>query len=792
MLLHGAGHSGILANVSALPSSFAVSLAPRVDRATLEHGSVTWAQLVRMLTTFRAYRAKDAAPLWSPTLYPGKGTRADAGVAALSCAVFDLEGPRHSPLASDALRALSGRLEGIAAVVHQTYSGPGHFRLVLPFADPCPVGHWAMVWAGIVAAYDLPADPTCQNPSRIYFVPSLNPATGSAPVKASQEGRTLDWRVFSRPAVKPPLAESVTNGLHTPPPQGKTKTQKTVPDFGIGFGEAREGEGFPAPESGGFSLEPLLSALKAVRKSESKPIANLLLSGAPLAQEGDRDNSVNRAAGLLAGAAPPGTPKGAMMAVLERSMLKMPLEPEGEGYWRAKARSCLDRALKRREQRDQKDAAVASYLDGALDPDPDPSVVAPAPVSDAWKGKLKSTKDGTLRATAANVVTILRNDPEWTGHLRLNVVTKELDVTSKGPLAGVALQAQAAIAAQWFSDTANMDVTLALVAECIGAVAAMNPIDPLAEQLRALKWDGVPRAHTLLTRYFASTDDERYLASVSKRFLVALVARALAPGCKQDSMLILSGPQGIGKSRALGILAGGPKYFSDSKIDISTKDGMLPGATKWLIEFAELEGFKGRDAGALKQYLSSAQDYFRMPYARVAENYPRRSVCVGTTNEEEVIDDLTGARRFWMVRCGDTLDVEALKRDRDQLIAEAVALYDAGERWWMEGEEAEWQKAKAREHEIVDFIEVKLGQWLSGISGDQQKRGFTSFEAGAAILNGERVSRAEQMRIGQTLRKLGCRKKRVMGDWKYFPDAELITRLESTTVFFAPPTEAEA
>jgi hypothetical protein len=206
--------------------------------------------------------------------------------------------------------------------------------------------------------------------------------------------------------------------------------------------------------------------------------------------------------------------------------------------------------------------------------------------------------------------------------------------------------------------------------------------NPLVEYLTGLQWDGVERIRTFFSNYFNSPEEEAYLVAVGENWLTSLVARAFQPGCKADNMLILEGAQGIGKSRALRALGG--EYYRESTVhDLGNKDFIQNMCGAWIYDINELRALKRSDHATIKSLLSSCEDSIRLPYGRLTTTLKRSCVIVGTTNEVAYLSDDSGARRFWPVRCGYTVEVDMLERDRGQILAEAVARYKKGESWWV-------------------------------------------------------------------------------------------------------------
>lgn len=221
---------------------------------------------------------------------------------------------------------------------------------------------------------------------------------------------------------------------------------------------------------------------------------------------------------------------------------------------------------------------------------------------------------------------------------------------------------------------------------------------PVREYLAGLRWDGQPRLDDWLVTYGGATDSP-YVRAVGALPLKAAVRRVRQPGAKFDELLILESAQGTLKSSALRNLCPDESWFSDDlPLGVDSKQIIERTAGKWIIEAAELHGNRGREAEALKAFLSRQVDGpVRLAYGRLPTTVPRQFILIGTTNARlGYLKDMTGARRFWPVTVAG-FDVEALKRDRDQIWAEAVARDDAGESIRLDA--ALWAEAAAQQED---------------------------------------------------------------------------------------------
>jgi putative DNA primase/helicase len=241
-----------------------------------------------------------------------------------------------------------------------------------------------------------------------------------------------------------------------------------------------------------------------------------------------------------------------------------------------------------------------------------------------------------------------------------------------------------------------------------------SSIHPVRMFLDFLQWDGEPRLQSWLSKYLNAQAPALYLSAVGRKFLASAVARIYRPGCQVDHALVLEGAQGCGKSSTARLLGMRPEWFTDDMPDIHTKDAALQMCGRWIVELGELAAMRKAEFEGFKAFISRPVDVFRPPYGRRTITVPRQSVFIATTNEAAYLRDPTGNRRFWPVRCG-RIALDALARDRDQLYAEAVASFRAGEHWHLTSDELAVTAVEQEHRVFVTEIEFSVAEFLDAL-----------------------------------------------------------------------------
>ena len=375
-----------------------------------------------------------------------------------------------------------------------------------------------------------------------------------------------------------------------------------------------------------------------------------------------------------------------------------------------------------------------------------------------WQEKLEVDKQGRVKDTLGNLALILRNDPRLRD-IAYNIHRSGIDIRRDAE--GRSSVPWTPIKAGWNeSDLGALQIYLEHVyglytpsklKGILLAIAAERGYHPIRDYIESLPaWDGVPRVDTLFVDYLGAADTA-YTRAVARKMMVAAVARVYRPGIKFDSVVVLNGPQGMGKSSFFAKLGG--RWFSDSLTIGDMKDKAAPEKLQgyWILELGELAGLKKVDVETVKAFITRQDDKFRHSYGYSVEDHPRQCIIVGSTNNGDgFLRDITGNRRFWPVTCTtagkhrpwEVADVV------EQLWAEAYMLFQHGEALYLtpeverlaEAEQTEALESDVREGMIAEYLEKLLPEDWDRMDLSE-RRGFLR---GDPFTGGSRVGTARR------------------------------------------------
>lgn len=337
-----------------------------------------------------------------------------------------------------------------------------------------------------------------------------------------------------------------------------------------------------------------------------------------------------------------------------------------------------------------------------------------------WKKELEYNRQGILINNLKNLLLILNNDENLKG-IVFNQLSDGMEIKGDVPWTHPSKFWRDADDAQLIS---YIDLTYGNFSARNYDIAVSKVTDdrsyhPIKEFLSSLpEWDELPRVDTLLVDFLGAVDND-YVRAVTRKTLVAAIARVMNPGCKFDTMLVLSGPQGKGKSTLIAKLCG--EWFNDSLLLSDTKDKTAAEKLQgyWILEIGELAGLKKTDIETLRGFLSRQNDIYRAAFGRRATPHPRQCVFIGTTNADTYLRDITGNRRFWPVKVpgSDTRHSWELTREEvEQIWAEALYYYEQKEPLHLPKElepiavkeQKEAMEQDEREGTIRDYLEMLL------------------------------------------------------------------------------------
>ena len=306
-----------------------------------------------------------------------------------------------------------------------------------------------------------------------------------------------------------------------------------------------------------------------------------------------------------------------------------------------------------------------------------------------WEDGIERDRTGNIKNTLHNMNLILTNDP-FLQNIVFNQLADGMEIIGKLPWKHPAKFWRDADDAQLISYVDEHYGTFSARNYDIGVTKVTDDrsYHPIKEYFDTLpKWDGVKRIETMLVDYFGA-DDNEYVRAVCKKAMCAAIKRVRVPGIKFDYIVVLNGPQGIGKSTFISKLGG--EWYSDSLnlSDMNDKTAAEKLQGYWILEIGELAGMKKADIDKVKAFISRQDDKYRASFGRRVTPHPRQCIFFGTTNSENgYLRDVTGNRRFWTVKTpgnGAKKPWELDKEEVAQMWAEAMVYVDQGERLYLD------------------------------------------------------------------------------------------------------------
>lgn len=341
-----------------------------------------------------------------------------------------------------------------------------------------------------------------------------------------------------------------------------------------------------------------------------------------------------------------------------------------------------------------------------------------------WRTLLKyQPKSRILENSVWNEMLILNNDPDFP-NFAFNELANRIQVTGDMPWErpndnrfwrdADTAQMKALIDVRYVSfSSRNHDVSFTKVADD-------RRFHPIRDYLNGLPpWDGTPRIETLLVRCLQA-DNTPYVRAVTRKTFAAAVARIYRPGTKFDSVLVFDGVQGIGKSTLFKDLVG-EEYYSEtlSLTDMDDKSGAEKLQGFWVVEIGELAGMKKADIEKVKAFLSTSDDKYRPSYGKTVESHPRQCIIIASVNGERgYLRDITGNRRFWIVKAPQEEQIKKWNftpEERDQIWAEAKAIYEGGEKLYLDGVLIKTAEVVQRDAMEVDERQGMVEEYLNAL-----------------------------------------------------------------------------
>lgn len=322
------------------------------------------------------------------------------------------------------------------------------------------------------------------------------------------------------------------------------------------------------------------------------------------------------------------------------------------------------------------------------------------------------------------------------------------------------------ICQMWLSAALNIQAGPDMTERALALASRDNTYHPVREYLAGLQPVEDPRAvlEDFAVLGLGATDP--IVVNYIKKFMIGAVRRVLEPGVKMDGVLVLKGEQNTGKSSLLYALSPERRWVQESLPDLRNKDAQEALRGRWLVEIAELQAVLRQEEAVAKDFLSRQEDSYRRPYDKGTSRNPRQCVFIATTNDDEILRDPTGARRYWIVET-QGINLSWVQENRDAIWSAALALALSGEAHQLTLEEIKAMQPTQEMFQEVDPWQDHIEKFLTGkefvksvadiFLGALQGEGPKATEGllNEALL---KMNNVTQRRIANVLRRLGWKK----------------------------------
>jgi len=386
-----------------------------------------------------------------------------------------------------------------------------------------------------------------------------------------------------------------------------------------------------------------------------------------------------------------------------------------------------------------------------------PIDATPAPTGSALalhqQYAIKCANNGKPEPCELNVVRVLAQHPKTSGKIWFDTFRQDVWHTLDGEPERWTDKHSRRILIRMQDELDFLKFSKRHVDEGILMYADLHARNSVHEFIESVPWDGINRIDEWLCDFLGCPNDQHHRAA-GRNWLIGMVARAYNPGCQLRHMLILEGSMDKGKSTVLHELA--QPWYATLSQRFGSKEFVEAIQGHWLIELADLQALAGARHQQILAEITNRDDHYRTPWDRLASDHKRRCVFAGTTEKHnDYLADTYGISRFWSIRCGD-INIEAIKAIRQQLFAEALVQYRAGEPYWLMPEQTrDEQIARVEVDPYVPRVQDFLASKTETTALDIFEGVFVQRDDFGRMIGRTIMDSRDEKRIARILRLIG-------------------------------------